>query len=162
MKIKLFSIYSKLISLCLILLGFNSCSDDDNGGGDPVVEYGVPSAKYKVKGQVVSSEETKKPIKNIRIVMIEDLEEGREYYNEGDTTFTDAEGRFEINRHNYPYYKYLIKLEDVDGDENGSFENNTQKIEFKSSDFKDGGSWYKGQAEKDMKTIEMTPKQKNE
>lgn len=156
----MFSLYSKVISFCLLALGFNACDDNNGGGGDPVVEYGVPSAKYKVSGKVVSSEASKKPVAKIRVVMLPDITGNGDSYVRGDTVFTDTEGMFVINREDFPYNKYNIKLQDVDGETNGLFEDKLQKIEFTSSDYKDGGSWYRGLAEKDLGTIEITPKAK--
>ena len=40
---------NRALSGLLMLFGFVSC---DNGGGDIPVEYGMPSAKYRVKGKV--------------------------------------------------------------------------------------------------------------
>lgn len=157
MKIKLYSFYSKLISFCLLLLGFEACI-----GGDPVDEYGSPSAKYKVTGKVVSSDAEKTPITNMRVVMVQDVDENQNPYLTGDTVFTDANGQFEINRDNFLNSKFNIKVQDTDGDKNGLFEDKIQKIEFKDSDYKKGSSWYKGLAEKDLGTIEMTPKPKSE
>ena len=150
---KWYAIYSKILSLGLVLLGFNACEDQKS-----MVEYGTPSATYKVSGKVVSSAETTKAIKNIRVVMIEDM--GAETsYIQGDTTYTGEAGTFEINRHSFPYSKFKIKLQDVDGDENGLFDSKEQVIMFENSDYKNGsGSWHVGEAKKDMGTIEMNPK----
>ncbi len=169
MKLKMYSLYAKIISFCLTLLGFSSCAKDSPG--ENIVEYGTPSASYKVTGKVVggydgfmpmygvpSTGYTKKPIKNIRVVMIQDVPESS--YFRGDTVFTNAEGKFEVTKHEFPHNKYKIKLQDVDGSENGLFNDQEQTIEFKNSDYKGGhGGWNKGEAKKDMGTIEMTPKQ---
>ena len=152
MKLKLRSFYSRILSICLVLLGFSACSD-------PVDEYGSPSAKYKVLGKIVSSDDEKKPIENIRVVMVENMDEENNIYLRGDTTYTDLEGRFEVNRHDFQYSQFKIKIQDVDEEVNGLFEDIEQVIEFKNSDYKGGsGSWYKGEAQKDMGTIEMEPK----
>ena len=153
MKSKFRSIYSKILSACLVLLGFSACDIINTG-----CEYGVPSANYKVSGIVVSSDDEKKPIENIRVVMVEYYE--REFLY-GDTVFTDSGGKFEIKRDDgYTYNQFKIKIQDVDGEDNGLFEDVEQVIEFKNSDYKGGdGSWYRGEAQKDMGTIEMNPKQ---
>lgn len=162
MKQKTYSLYSKLLSFCLILLGFNAC-DKNDGVEEFVVEYGTPSASYKITGKLVSPDAEKTPIKNIRVVMIEDMDESKYSYLTGDTVFTNADGKFEIKRYSFPYNKFNIKLQDIDGEENGLFEDKVQKVEFQESDFKDkSGNWYRGQAEKDLGTIEMTPKPKAE
>ena len=154
MKLKLRSFYSKILSACLVLLGFSACEVFT------VDEYGSPSAKYKVLGKVVSSNDEKKPIENIRVVMVENVNEENKLYLYGDTTYTDSGGKFEINRHDFPYSQFKIKIQDVDGADNGLFEDMEQVIEFSNSDYKGGsGNWYKGEAQKDMGTIEINPKQ---
>lgn len=152
MKIKAYSLYSKLISLCITALGFGACND-------PVDEYGTPSAKYKVSGEIVS-EDTKEPIKNIRVVMVEDIDESKYPNLRGDTVYTNAEGKFEIGTHfDFPIDKFKIKIQDADGVENGEFEDKQQTIEFQKSDYKGGNDWYKGEAKKDLGIIELEPKQ---
>ena len=153
MKSKFRSLYSKILSVCLVLLGFSACDIIE-----PNVEYGSPSAKYKVLGKVVSSDDEKKPIENIRVVMV--LYDTDEYeYQKGDTVFTDSGGKFEINRHDFSYNQFKIKIQDVDGEENGLFEDVEQIIKFSNSDYKGGSGWYEGEAQKDLGTIEMNPKQ---
>ena len=151
MKSKRFVLYSKILSFFLLLLGFSSCGPES----EPRVEYGTPSAKYKVSGKVVSSKEQKNPIENIRVVMIEHNNSG---YQRGDTVYTDSSGKFELNKDDFPHEKFKIKFQDIDGIENGYFEDMEQIIEFKNSDYKGGKRWYEGEAKKNMGTIEMNPK----
>lgn len=150
----MFGLYSKLISLCLLAFGISAC--------DPAVEYGSPSAKYRVSGKVVSSETSKKPVPNIRVVMIPQVKGNPNelLYLRGDTVFTDVEGKFEVNRNDFPYNTFNIKLQDVDGETNGLFEEKLEVVEFKDSDYKGGKDWYQGLAQKDLGTIELTPKAK--
>lgn len=163
MKLEVHSLYSKLISFCLLLLGFAACDSNGEELEPIVVEYGTPSARYKVSGKVVSSDAKKSPIKNIRVVMIEDLDESKYPYLIGDTVFTDADGKFETTKYTYPMNKFNIKLQDVDGENNGLFEDKVQKVEFQDSDLKGStGNWNRGQAEKDLGTIEMSSKPKAE
>lgn len=152
MKAKAMSFYSKIISFCLVLLGF-SCKDD------PVDEYGVPSARYKVRGQVVSAEKGKEAIPNIQVVMIEyEPNKPEEIYFDGDTVKTDANGGFSFDKVRFPYNHFKIKLQDIDGEANGAFDDKEVIIEFKKSDYKGGqGSWNEGEARRDMGTIELTP-----
>ena len=49
---------NRALSGLLMLFGFVSC---DNGGGDIPVEYGMPSAKYRVKGKVIDAD-TQEPV----------------------------------------------------------------------------------------------------
>lgn len=53
---------NRALSGLLMLFGFVSC---DNGGGDIPVEYGMPSAKYRVKGKVIDAD-TQEPVSGHR------------------------------------------------------------------------------------------------
>lgn len=53
---------NRALSGLLMLFGFVSC---DNGGGDIPVEYGMPSAKYRVKGKVIDAD-TQEPVPGIK------------------------------------------------------------------------------------------------
>lgn len=158
MKTKIYSYYSKFISVCLLALGFSACSSlgDDP---DPVIcEYGVPSAKYKVSGKVVSAEGEKKAVKGIRVVMIDNVDESKNTYIQGDTVFTDADGVYKIDKHSFPQQQFKVKFQDVDGEDNGEFEEKIEIIDFKDAQYTDGGRWYKGEATKDMGTVELEAK----
>ena len=76
--------------------------------------------------------------------------------------YTNQEGVFEIKKQDFPYDKYNIAFQDIDGEENGLFEDKEQTIEFKSSDYKNGGTWDRGEAQKDMGNVELKPKKKDE
>jgi len=155
MKIKAINLYTKILSFFLVILGFQSCSFLD-----PVDEYGAPSAKYskyKIKGSVISSE-TKLPVKNIRAVMIEtyDNEEGMP----GDTLYSDPNGNFELELTTFAHKKntFNLKLEDIDGENNGIYDPKTEKIEFESPQYENGdGNLYLGEVQKDMGKIELHP-----
>ena len=159
MKQKLSSFYSRLLAACLVLLGFGFCSTS-------CTKYGTPTGRYSVQGKVVSSEGEKTPIKDIRVVMIGDVSEDDFRYLEGDTTYTDSGGKFEFKG---DYYfelqpnKFKVKFQDIDGEENGLFEDKEQTIVFKNSDFKGGhGQWDEGKAKKDMGRVELKPKKEDE
>ncbi|MBK5722542.1 radical SAM-associated putative lipoprotein [Dysgonomonas sp. Marseille-P4677] len=161
MKTKAHNLYSKLISICLLILGFSACgslSDDDI---EPIVcEYGVPSAKYKVSGKVVTAEDDKQEVKNIRVVMIENVDESKVTYLTGDTVFTDTNGEYKIERIGHPGQEFIIKFQDIDGEANGQFEEQTEIIDFKDAQYVGGEGWFKGEATKDMGTIELGSMQK--
>jgi len=150
MKVKAINLYTSILSFFLVFLGFQ-CSD-------PVYEYGTPSAKYKVKGSVISSE-TKQPIKNIRAVMIDSYGD-KESMTGGDTIYSDSNGNFELELTTIPFEKNIfhLKLEDVDGESNGIYDPKTEKIEFVNPQYVNSkGSWYLGEVQKDMGKIELNP-----
>jgi len=148
---KIYSLCSKLISICLILLGFSGCS----WTGKQNSEYGVPSAKYKVSGKVVSDADGK-AIKGIKITMVES-----DISSHVAITNTNTEGEFLLDNVSFfPLNEFKIHIEDIDGDENGLFKDSEQTIRFVSSDYKGGdGRWYEGRAEKDMGEIKLIPEE---
>lgn len=149
MKIKVLNFWTRLISLCLVILGFNACS-----GSDPVDEYGTPSAEYKVLGKVVSEENERKGIQGIRVTM-----GGEESWKqENGNVLTDEEGSFILEQTDFPHNKQIVNLEDIDGELNGSFEDQKIEIEFTDKDYKGGSGWYKGAATKDLGVIKLTSK----
>ena len=170
MKLKLFSFYSRLLSACLVLLGFGACitsckteygvpfPDPD----PPIIapEYGVPYATYRIKGKVVSSNAVNNPIEDIRVVAVRD--EADNPYLRGDTVYTDSKGEFEVKKEDFPFDKYKVKFQDIDGEENGLFEDKEQFIEFKDSDYKGGDGWNRGEAQKDMGNVELKPKKQDD
>lgn len=154
MKIKALSLYTKILSFFLILLGYQSCDSLD-----PVDEYGTLSAIYKIKGSVVSAD-TKLPVTNIRAVMVQKGTAEDEEYNFGDTIYTDSRGVFELEFNSYPQSEsfFNLKLDDVDGETNGSFESKTVAVDFNNPQFENGGGkWYKGETVKDVGEIELLP-----
>ena len=122
--------------------------------------YGDLATVYKVTGTVVSSEEEKNPIENIRVVMIQNVDEENTPYLYGDTVYTDAKGKFEIMKFDGIFNQLKIKIQDVDGEENGLFEDLEQAIEFDSDYKNESNPWYRGdKTYKDLGTIEMNPKE---
>lgn len=155
MIFKIRSIYSSILSSLLVLLGFSSCSKSD-----PVDEYGAPTAKFKLLGKVVSSENPEEPISNIQVVIVPDAAKEQSPYL-GDTIHTDLYGRFELGEkyENAFYNKHLLIFEDIDGDKNGSYERKELVLEVARNDFKDGNGWFWGTFEKDFGTIVLTLKE---
>ena len=149
---KIYTLYGKLLSLCLILLGFGACD-----GTNMVDEYGAPSAKYRISGKVVANDQEGQAIREIKVSLTQ--------YNGPDNpltpvlppVFTNDNGQFLIEGPAFPLNTFVLQVEDIDGAENGSFANLTQGITFKSSDFTGGSGWYQGEATRDLGTIKLNP-----
>jgi len=152
MKIKVLSLYTKIISFFLVLLGYQSCDIID-----PKAEYGSPSAKYRVIGSVVSEDDNSK-IKGIRAVLVQKYEDEENPYA-ADTVFTNNSGEFDLNIHHIGS-KYVLKLQDTDGEKNGSFADKELEIDFKDAKYEGGSGWYEGQATKDVGQIQLKPLEK--
>ena len=145
MKTKIRNIWCSLLGGILALLGFQVCKGILDIGR---CEYGQPHANYKLMGDV--KDQAGKPIKGIRVIFaprgLDD--EYPEYHN--DTLYTNAAGHFELaqTKYNWPGQEssFTIVADDVDGEENGSYESQTisgDKITVKQSQRGDG-KWYGG------------------
>ena len=160
MKKKLLTLSTKMLSACLVALGFAGCDFHDDNGGGGTFEYGTPTALFKVKGTVASTGTTKPPIRNIRAVLVE-VREGRERTFGADTVYTRTDGTFDLKVSTFPLDKveFKLKLEDIDGAENGSYDPKTVAVVFEKAKFTGGNGWYKGETEKDVKTVELNPQE---
>jgi putative lipoprotein (rSAM/lipoprotein system) len=149
MKIRILKKGNKLIALLLSLLGFTSACIIIGGA-----EYGTPHADFIVRGSVVS-ERDNKAIKNIMVTM---RDTASVYYR--DSINTNLTGSYVLKVTGFPLSKsFEIELKDIDGAENGEFQNLDTIIEFKDPVFTGGNKhWYNGQTEKEF-NIKLRPKQ---
>ena len=141
MKTKIRHIYEIIAGAILSLLGLSGCEDVFYGP----VEYGVPSAGFKLTG-TVKSEVTGEPVKDIVVKFRNNVDGTR--FHEVIETKTDGDGRVETSFTDWPIYNEVqITFEDVDGEENGgafapdTLRNKDLNIELKE-DKKSG--WFKG------------------
>ena len=133
--------YGKIIAFLLSLYGFlPGC----NIGSDPVVvEYGVPSADFKVKGMVESAV-TGEAISNIRVILKEPIS------LKADTTFTDASGAYSMEAKHIFGFPVTLYADDVDGEANGMFSSDSMVVRWDDvTRIKKGDDrWYDGVFEK--------------
>lgn len=126
-----------LITLVLSLLGFSTACESLDEYGAPVVEYGVPTATFTVKGKVTSTENTSIP--NIQVSMW------------GDTAFTDKDGDYKLSHTNSTSESIPIKFEDIDGIENGEYAPLDTVANFQDAEYTGGdGNWNMGEAESEL------------
>ena len=164
MKIKMVSLYSKMLSFFLVVLGFSSCTDEPTIGfqpmyGCPAPEYGAPYAQVKVSGKVVDKD-SKEPISGIGVI----LDDEDNYYR-NDTVFTDDSGVFNFNIGTIGAEPKTLNIvfQDMDGELNGEYISKEKIVKVETSDYNGGsGNWNDGEAVVDMKQIELTPKKENE
>lgn len=147
--------WNRLLRILMSILGFStaaglsSCNNNRYGPD----EYGTPSAKYIINGQV-KADEGGQPIRNIRVVMA-----NTDQYPLRDTTYTDANGNYSAKLEDFPDdHTFSLKFEDHDGTANGEFQAMETSIEFIDPEYTKGsGSWYKGET---SRTINATLKAK--
>ena len=99
--------------------------------GAPVVEYGTPQAHFEIDGTVVDNE-TQDPIVGIEVTF------------EEETAITDDQGKWSISADVFPCDPDCsVTAVDVDGEENGEYEEAVQ--EFSPSETAEGdGEWDEG------------------
>lgn len=139
-----------LIGSLLALLGFQSCDpstifeDPDMYGPEPV-EYGCPTAVFKFKGE--AADEHGNPIPGIRIAVFPNGE--KDEFSWRDTLYTGTDGKVDtVLTYSWPGADgTLVKFEDVDGAENGSFKaKNLTGEAIKVEKTAEGdGRWFEGE-----------------
>ncbi|OHD12622.1 MAG: hypothetical protein A2086_04780 [Spirochaetes bacterium GWD1_27_9] len=143
-KIRILKLISGIIALFFGITGF-SCMY-----GIFVAEYGTPHASYKVSG-VVKDSTTKQGIRGIRLSLMKTYD-----YQSSDVT-TDINGYYTVNTGGFPVSYLLIKAKDLDGAENGLFNNKDLTIDINEADYKNGDNkWNKGEVDKTI-NIELDP-----
>lgn len=152
MLLKIRNLYSGVLSLLVMLLGFGGCSDEKSNW----VEYGTPYATFKIKGKVVS-EETRAPVKGIQVKV-----KGVVYPLKGEVAdvYTDDKGEFIASGSTIGAQEIDLDIifSDVDGEENGSFSGRTVDLKISEEDYKNKeGRWHVGDAEKEMGDIALKP-----
>ena len=131
MKKIIISKYNLFIAFILSILGFGTSCEKDQP-----LEYGVPLAKFKVKGTVTNQANT--PVEGIRVAMFPD------------STLTDVSGNYEVMVYDSPHdQNFNINFKDIDGATNGSYIQKDTIVEFKKTQLQGGdGAWDEGQVEK--------------
>ncbi|MCQ2300664.1 MAG: radical SAM-associated putative lipoprotein [Bacteroidales bacterium] len=100
--------------------------------------YGVPTVDFQLKGKVVDQQG--KPVRGAQVILLnseidsENLDAANPEYmkqyikRSGDTTATD--GSFKVSTFDRPWDKQKLLVRDVDGEENGVFNNQIIDVEF--------------------------------
>ena len=130
--------YGKILGILLTWLGFSAILSS-------CTKYGCPNGKSEVKIQITGfavSEKDGAPIQNIRAVL-------KDSYTGYDTAYTAKKGGFLLQ---YPYtvckgypLDLYLELHDIDGEENGSFENKEITI--------------KSESDQNLGNVKITPKE---
>jgi putative lipoprotein (rSAM/lipoprotein system) len=145
MKLKIkkqwFAFQNKSIRYLLSFLGigsaviFNGCMY-----GSPVVEYGTPSAVFKVTGKVTSK--AGEDIQGIKVIV-----------NSSGVTRTDGSGIYKTDISDFPKdQEYKVQFMDDDGSQNGGeFVALDTVVKFTDPKFEGGdGDWFSGFTSKEL------------
>lgn len=147
-KRRFLSGYNVIITALMALLGF-ATSCEPLGG----TEYGVPHARFIVKGKIVSAQGNT-PVPDVTIRMQQDT--NTRYC---DSANSDSNGNYLVDMQGFPTSQtYLIKFTDTDGSANGEFETLDTVVEFKNPVYTGGdGNWDQGETQK-MMNVTLKPK----
>ena len=149
----LIKISTKICGALLAVLGFSAMATSCVKYGMP--EYGMPHADYFIDGKIVL-EGTDDPIENLKVRWVKG---NYEYYNPIDSAYTDENGNFSFNRFaEFPLSSYSLDIQDIDGEENGEFNDTIIDVTVNRDEYKGGnGNWYDGEYHKSFH-IELKPK----
>ena len=179
MKIRFLKMKDWLLMSAMGLLGLTACHSTKEAatqqppakdGDDAVVQptprnemalmYGVPTMDFVVKGRVIDEEGV--PVKGIQVILVnqtvdiapdhmdEDNPFVQDYIKHSSDT-TDAQGVFECHVKDVPAEVQRGIVRDIDGDKNGSYEDQMVDIEFTEADQSgERKGWYLGRRTKDV------------
>ena len=144
---KVVKISSKICGTLLAVLVFsavlNSCEE-------------IYYADYFIDGKIVS-EETETPISGLKVSFTGESfpadHKDKYYTNE----FTNESGDFKFVLNGDLVMKYAIKVEDIDGEQNGAFNDTIINVVINHNEFIGGGKRYAGKYYKTL-DIKLTPK----
>jgi len=132
--------------------------------------YGTPTATFVLKG-AVKDVTNKQPIEGIQVQVVNAFvcSVGREHIAYLTTPkLTDENGRFELRTGNLNFVfpdisSVAIHFSDIDGEENGLFEDKVRKLSVEDMEGfvqtkPPSGSWNQGKFTKDFGSIKLTPK----
>ncbi|MDR0333371.1 MAG: radical SAM-associated putative lipoprotein [Dysgonamonadaceae bacterium] len=148
--------FNAILIVLLGVFGFSGCELIQTGR----VEYGTPTADFKIKGAVVNVID-KEPIEGIQVKIIKrHIVDDKEYIVfQSESVTTDAKGSFEIIKKGFPS---LPTLEAYFSDtKNSLFEDKIIEFDFKDADrTKPASGWFDGEFTKTI-NAELTPKKED-
>jgi putative lipoprotein (rSAM/lipoprotein system) len=127
----------------LSILGFSGC---DIKKVEPV-EYGSPYATFSLRGKVTDKDG--KPVEDINIKL------GFPETSYYDSVYTNKEGDYSMMFDCYHIEEFNIIASDIDGDLNGSYQNDTIQVKITDEDYyeKGSGNWNHGSAAKEVDIV---------
>lgn len=161
MRFKVYSLYSKIISSLLLLLGFTPCSSEAGGGSSSIAEYGVPSATFRVRGVLVDKSDDSKVISGVKVAIghpyLGISESKRTFYV--DSIVTNNAGEFNLSISDFPRsQKFVIKYEDTDAAQNGDYGLIIDTVRFENPSFTgERANWSVGETTKDLDKVKLSP-----
>lgn len=139
MKRTILKKYNSLISLLLSLLGIGGTFNFTSCDGTGQVEYGTPSATFKIYGKITSEEGEQIPYIKVKAAL-----------NPYDSSYSNEAGEYTLILNSFSSDQdFYMEYTDVDGPANGSYQTKDTTVSFVNPQFENGdGSWYSGEASK--------------
>lgn len=147
MKVRINRWYNSILTALLSLLGY-SCSSENSLEmyGTPILMYGVPSAEYKISGTVTN--DNNEAVKGIKTSLKNIVNfNGNTTVFGIDSVMTDDNGHYDVSLKGFPQNDEIkLIVEDVDGETNGTYQNDTIDIKYDDAlKIKEGsGIWDSG------------------
>lgn len=137
-ELKYYKVYKYLLSTLVTFLGFASC--------EPImpVAYGTPNANFKINGKIVSTLNSQ-AIPDIKVTINEQV------------AYSSETGDYQMTINDFPTTQtFQISFKDVDGLENGEFQDRDTSITFTDPEFVNGDGWYEGEISQEF-NINLDP-----
>ncbi|MCR4714175.1 MAG: radical SAM-associated putative lipoprotein [Treponemataceae bacterium] len=160
--------FVKLLSKILQVLGITSlfsafgCIEPVMYGSPMVCMYGVPGNFFTVDGTITDAQNN--PIQGIKVnakrVNSEQSDDEDGLHNSADV-FTNENGAYHLAWNDYDpnSFQFIISAEDIDGAENGSYDNKTINVSFSNSNLTGHTGFGNGEYEISNKNIQLDDKQ---
>lgn len=137
---------NRLVVLALALLGFASCSSDDEEDEPYLMMYGTPYSSYEIKGKVVNSNNT--PVGDA-IVIVKEGYYNNEFFYPRDTVKVESNGDYKTVGSIFPGKTLRLVAVDQTTQQRDSVEVVTDpKIDSNNTD-----PWYGGRFEAEVNIV---------
>ncbi len=150
MRLKALKKYNLFLAFLLSLLGFGSACSKHK---EISPAYGTMSASYRVYGNISSEDGIRIPGIKVRMTS-EHILAGSDttiYLRDTTSIIADYYGDYDLSmRHYRPINTFKMEFMDVDGIAMGTYQKKDTTIEFINPVFKNGGSWYSGEASEEL------------
>ncbi len=129
----MYNFRNRILTYIIGILGFSQACK-------PVAaEYGAPFADFIING-TIKDHDTEQLIEGVSVTL------------RSKTVYSGPNGEFQIIENEFADEQtFELKIEDVDGDLNGSYQNKDTSVVFENPQFTGGdGNWDEGQVEKEV------------
>ena len=162
--------FIKILSKILQVLGITSlfsafgCIGPSMYGSPVVCMYGVPGNFFTVDGKITDAQNN--PIEGIKIEAkrapsAQGSEDDNSHYYNCEPVFTNENGAYHLfwNDYDSNSLQFVICAEDIDGAENGSYENKTIEVSFLNDNYTGRTDFGNKEYEMRNKNIQLDDKQ---